>query len=66
MHGMGTAWKKREVAERLIRAAAELVAGWDDGDIPQDEARDYIAGWLKNLPGRAWDSRLGPEPDSRK
>lgn len=63
---MGEAWKKRDVAEQLIRAAGDLIENWDDEDISVMCAREYIAGWLRRLPGHAWDDRLGLRPENRK
>lgn len=60
--GMNKHWQKREVAECLIKAAGDLIEGWDVEDIERDYARDCIARWLKNLPSAAWDDRLGPRP----
>lgn len=66
MIGMGAAWKKREVAEHLIHAAADLVENWHVEDIDKIEVREYISGWLARLPGHAWDDRLGLRPEHRK
>lgn len=63
MIGMGSQWVKREIAERLIRAAGDLVDELaEDEDIGDANARECLARWLKDLPGRAWDDRLGPRP----
>lgn len=61
--GMGTQQKKREVALRLLQEAGTLIEFWTEKtggqtDITADEAREFIAGWLKYLPGEAWDTRL--------
>jgi len=60
--GMSKPWQKREVAEHLVKAAGRLVEQWDDEDIEADYARECIARWLKDLPTKAWDDRLGPRP----
>lgn len=67
--GMNKNWQKREIAQHLIKAAAELVENWDEhvdpDDIEADFAQECIARWLKNLPTAHWDDRLGPRPTTR-
>lgn len=63
--GMGIQQKKREVALYLLQEAGTLVEFWTEKtcgqtDITAEEAREFLAGWLKNLPGDAWDTRLDP------
>jgi len=60
--GMGVQERKRLVAQILIQQAGDLLEHWDDIPYTEDldiiEAREWIAGWLKNLPGTVWDVRL--------
>jgi hypothetical protein len=60
--GTGAAERKRLVAQILIQQAGDLLEHWDEVPYTEDldlvEAREWIAGWLKNLPGTAWDTRL--------
>lgn len=60
--GMGPAERKRLVAQILLQQAGDLLEHWDEVPFTEDldiiEAREWIAGWLKNLPGTAWDTRL--------
>lgn len=63
--------QRAAVAAALIDAAGNLVEVWEerirDGygtdceGIPGDLAAELIAGWLKDLPSRTWDTRL-PRP----
>lgn len=60
--GMGPRERKQLVAQILIQQAGDLLEHW--GEIPYTEdlditeAREWIASWLKTLPGTAWDTRL--------
>lgn len=57
---MNSQWQKREIAEHLIKAAGDLVESWDQSeDIDPELVRECLNTWLKRLPGRAWDPRLG-------
>lgn len=62
----GKAKQKRDIAARLIRAAAnelerieeELHDGTSDDGIDPEFARECFARWLGGLPGDYWDVRL--------
>lgn len=60
--GVGPAERKRLVAQILLQQAGDLLENWDEVPYTEDldivEARGWISGWLKNLPGAAWDTRL--------
>lgn len=62
MYGTGPRMRKQLVAQILIQHAGDLLEHWDEIPNTEDldivEAREWIAGWLKNLPGDAWDVRL--------
>lgn len=58
----GKAKRKRMVAQVLLQQAGDLLEHWDEilstDDLDIAEAREWISGWLKDLPGTAWDTRL--------
>jgi hypothetical protein len=50
----------------LMQAAGNILEFWDErdgtADIDSIDAQQWLAGWLKDLPGTAWDTRLGKHP----
>ena len=52
--------EKQELAKALAAAAADLAVSAETV-----AARSVLASWLRNLPGEAWDSRLGPKHPTR-
>ncbi|WP_214665741.1 hypothetical protein, partial [Streptomyces javensis] len=63
---LGVNEKKKRVASALLTQAGNLVEFWSEmGEQGVDAgfARDCLARWLKDLPGDAWDTRLG-DPDT--
>lgn len=58
--------KKQAVAWALLSQAGDLVEFWTEktehqewaGEITPEEAREWIASWLRRLPGTVWDIRL--------
>jgi len=63
---MTKAEQKRAVAFLLMQQAGNLLESWgereDTEDIDYGDAQQWLAGWLKDLPGNDWDTRLGPHP----
>lgn len=55
--------QKRAVAVMLMQAAGNVLEFWDEREdtegISAADAQEWIAGWLKTLPGDSWDTRLG-------
>lgn len=56
--------QRRRIADSLIRAAGDLLAGGAEMpasipvDVPRRDAAEQIARWLKALPGYGWDQEL--------
>lgn len=69
-HGYSKIEAKRDVAIMLMQAAGNIIEFWgerdDTADIDVTDAQKWLATWLKDLPGTAWDVRLGPHPYSEK
>lgn len=67
--GLGKRQAKREVALMLMQAAGNILEFWGERDDTEDidffDAQEWLAGWLKDLPGSSWDIRLGPHPYSK-
>ncbi|MFJ4965949.1 hypothetical protein ACIP6P_26490 [Streptomyces sp. NPDC088729] len=63
---LGVNEKKRRVAKCLIQQAATMVEFWGEmGDpaVDGEFARECLARWLEDLPGKDWDLRLNePRP----
>lgn len=70
MDGYSKQQAKREVALMLMQAAGNVLEFWserdDTDDIDVRDAQQWMACWLKDLPGTQWDMRLGPHPYSTK
>jgi hypothetical protein len=64
--GLSKTEQKRAVAVMLMQAAGNILEFWserdDVEDIDPDLAQQWLAGWLKDLPGTQWDTRLGTHP----
>lgn len=57
---------KRELAQRLTSAAADMVAREYGADVEVERAAaTLVAQWLKDLPGDGWDIRL-PQPQPKR
>lgn len=69
-HGYSKVEAKRDVALMLMQAAGNMLEFWSELDGTEDidvtDAQKWLAGWLKDLPGTAWDTRLGPHPYADK
>lgn len=67
--GLSKVEQKRAVALMPMQAAGNILEFWgerdDTEDIDGDAAQQWLAGWLKDLPGTAWDTRLGTHPYDR-
>jgi hypothetical protein len=52
------------VMAALVKASADLAAGWSDPRVPKPAVKDMLANRLSYCPGgpEIWDSRLGPRP----
>ncbi|MER0443087.1 hypothetical protein ABR738_00600 [Streptomyces sp. Edi4] len=65
---LGITEKKHIVARALLHQAGNLVEFWsaigDDDRVDAAFARECLNRWLKDLPGDAWDLRLGPAKTS--
>lgn len=61
---------KELLAGAVINHVANLFEDWemvttegfhsDIAHLDLNEARKVVAGWMKKLPGKMWDRRLGP------
>lgn len=64
--GLGKREAKQAVAVMLMQAAGSIVEFWSERDDTEEidviEAQEWLAGWLKDLPGNDWDVRLGKHP----
>lgn len=60
--GLGKREQKRAVALMLMQAAGDILEFWSDRDDTEDidiiDAREWLATWLRGLPGDQWDIRL--------
>jgi hypothetical protein len=70
---LGTNEAKQVVVQALLHAAGNLVEFWNDlpeaqgpQGVTAEQAQKFLARWMNQLPGDAWDTRLGLVPGAKQ